>query len=163
MAKERETRYRRFAETWASISTARRPPAAGRSDLTGRALQRAAESSPEARARVLETYREAGAEEGRRVAAALPSSGTPGDPGAILETAALLAGAEIEFVQRGPRRWEFRVRGLPPQDLLAGLQGEVFVEATTAYLRGLLAYLAPGTKASFDLSGRGELTVLLEK
>lgn len=157
---KREARYRKFATTWGSISPARRGFASPRPDVQGRALQRAVAASPEARARLLEVYREAGAEEGKRMASALPPGG---DPAALVEAAALLAGAEAEVVEAESRRWVFRVRGLPPADLLAGLEGEVFVAATTAYLEGLLGFLAPGFKPSFEISVRGELTVKLER
>lgn len=157
---QREVRYRKFAETWASISAARRSGGAPRSDIMGRALQRAAEASPDARARLLETYRESGAEEGHRMESALPAAG---DPGAVTEAAALLAGGQAEFTERGPRRWTFQVRGLPPADLVAGLRGELLLAATTAYLEGLLEAILPGLKPSFELSDRGELTVRLEK
>jgi hypothetical protein len=157
---KREARYRKFAATWGSISPARRGLASPRAELQGRALQRAAAVSPDARARLLEVYREAGAEEGKRMAASLPPGG---DPAALLEAAALLAGAEAEVVEAGPRRWAFRVRGLPHADLLAGLEGEVFVAATTAYLEGFLGFLVPGFRPAFDVSVRGELTVRLER
>lgn len=157
---QRETRYRKFAETWASISAARHSGTAPRSDVMGRALQRAAEASPEARTRLLETYRESGADEGRRMVPSLPATE---DPGATVEAAALLAGAGAEFTERGPRRWTFRVRGLPPADLVAGLRGELLLSATTAYIEGLLEALLPGLRPSFDLSDRGELSVRLEK
>lgn len=158
--RKREARYRKFASTWASISSARRTASPQRFDLMGRALQRAAEASPEARKKLLEVYHEAGAEEGRRMVAALPSGG---DPAATIEAAAMLAGAEAEFTEPGPRRWAFRVRGLPPSDLVAGLGGETLLAATTAYLEGLLELLVPGLKPAFELSDRGELIVRLEK
>lgn len=158
--KQREERYRRFAEAWGSISAFRRSTTASRFDVLGRALQRAAEASPEARARLLETYREAGADEGRKIASAAPVAG---DPAAAVEAAVLLAGAEAEFTERGPRRWTFRIRGLPPADAVAGLRGELLLAATTAYLEGFLEVLLPGLKPLFDLSDQGELSVRLER
>jgi predicted hydrocarbon binding protein len=148
-------RYKRFAETWKSISLSKRIRWKGyriHEDLKGEIIARFISNVGERANRIIgETYYQAGWEDGKKLSAFLgiDRKDVPAML-AMVETICLMSGLETKVVEKGPSLGILSVKGCPFHKFLSGLEYPTNTVACSEYTQGIIASINRDAKVKMN-------------